>query len=284
MKTTVLVIGGNGQLGQCIESIAYQHPSLKFIFVDKTILDITNAPHVFDFFETHNIDWCINCAAYTAVDNAEVNQEQAYQINVLGTKNIAKTCQRHDVKLIHISTDFVFDGLKETPYKETDLTSPQGVYGATKLESETEVQKHCTSYYIIRTSWLYSEFRYNFMKTMLRLASNRDIVRVVNDQTGSPTYAVDLAEVLIQIISDDKTNYGVFHYSNRGQISWFEFAKGIFELTNSAVVLEPILSSDYVTLAKRPKYSVLDTSKISEEFNLDIPFWKDSLTKALSKV
>lgn len=284
MKTTVLVTGGNGQLGQSIHSIAYQFPTLNFIFVDKSTLDITNANVVLDFFKMHVINWCINCAAYTAVDNAEENKELAHQVNVSGARNIADACQKNGSKLIHISTDFVFDGLKNTPYKETDVVNPQGIYGVTKLDGETEVQKYCPSHFIIRTSWLYSEFGHNFIKTMLRLASERDTLKVVDDQIGSPTYAVDLAEVLIQIILDNKTNYGVFHYSNQGEISWFEFAKTIFELTKRKVILESILTEDYPTLAKRPKYSVLDTYKIFEAFNLNIPFWKDSLIKALSKV
>lgn len=284
MTTKVLVTGAKGQLGQCIQSIAHQYPTLNFLFVDKQQMDITNIIQISEFFKTHKVDWCINCAAYTAVDQAENHKEEAYQINVLGTRNIAQICQEYDVKLIHISTDFVFDGLKTSPYTERDATNPINVYGETKLKGELEVKAHCASHFIIRTSWLYSEFGHNFMKTMLRLASERDILRVVNDQIGSPTYALDLAEALLHIIEKDKNHYGVFHYSNQGQISWFEFAKTIFELANHHIVLEQILTKDYPTLATRPLYSVLDTSKISEAFNLEIPFWKDGLVTALSKV
>ncbi len=284
MKTTVLVTGGNGQLGQCIQSIANQFPSLHFLFVDKDILDITNEKDVLDFFEAHHIHWCINCAAYTAVDHAEENQELALQVNVVGARNIANACQRNGSKLIQISTDFVFDGKSSNPYKETDRVNPLGVYGLTKLNGEVEVKKNCPSYFIVRTSWLYSEFGNNFMKTMLRLGSEKTQLSVVNDQIGSPTYAIDLAEALIQIIQLDTDNYGIYHYSNHGQISWFDFAKTIFELTNNDLSLNPILSKDYATLAERPKYSVLDTSKITDEFALKIPFWKDSLANALSKV
>ncbi|RXJ52442.1 dTDP-4-dehydrorhamnose reductase [Gelidibacter gilvus] len=284
MKKTVLVTGGNGQLGQCIQSIANQFPSLHFLFVDKDILDITNEKDVLDFFEAHHIHWCINCAAYTAVDHAEENQELALQVNVVGARNIANACQRNGSKLIQISTDFVFDGKSSNPYKETDRVNPLGVYGLTKLNGEVEVKKNCPSYFIVRTSWLYSEFGNNFMKTMLRLGSEKTQLSVVNDQIGSPTYAIDLAEALIQIIQLDTDNYGIYHYSNHGQISWFDFAKTIFELTNNDLSLNPILSKDYATLAERPKYSVLDTSKITDEFALKIPFWKDSLANALSKV
>lgn len=284
MTTKVLVTGAKGQLGQCIQSIAHQYPTLNFLFVDKQQMDITNIIQISEFFKTHKVDWCINCAAYTAVDQAENHKEEAYQINVLGTRNIAQICQEYDAKLIHISTDFVFDGLKTSPYTEWDATNPINVYGETKLKGELEVKAHCASHFIIRTSWLYSEFGHNFMKTMLRLASERDILRVVNDQIGSPTYALDLAEALLHIIQKDKDHYGVFHYSNQGQISWFEFAQTIFELVNHHIVLEQILTKDYPTLATRPLYSVLDTSKISEAFNLEIPFWKDGLVTALSKV
>lgn len=284
MTTKVLVTGAKGQLGQCIQSIAHQYPTLNFLFVDKQQMDITNIIQISEFFKTHKVDWCINCAAYTAVDQAENHKEEAYQINVLGTRNIAQLCQEYDAKLIHISTDFVFDGLKTSPYTEWDATNPINVYGETKLKGELEVKAHCASHFIIRTSWLYSEFGHNFMKTMLRLASERDILRVVNDQIGSPTYALDLAEALLHIIQKDKDHYGVFHYSNQGQISWFEFAQTIFELVNHHIVLEQILTKDYPTLATRPLYSVLDTSKISEAFNLEIPFWKDGLVTALSKV
>lgn len=284
MKTKVLVTGGNGQLGQSIQAIAIQHPTIDFLFVDKFSLDITDPKHVLEFFKANRMNWCINCAAYTNVDKAETEPEQAYQINVLGARNIAQACQKYDVELIHISTDFVFDGLTSTPYKETDVPNPLNVYGKTKLEGELEIASILNNYFIIRTSWLYSEFGHNFMKTMLRLGSERDRLAVVNDQIGSPTYAVDLAEVLLQIISEDKTNYGVFHYSNQGQISWFEFAKTIFELANCGVVLVPILTNDYPALAKRPKYSVLDTSKMAEQFCVDIPYWKDSLAKVFSRV
>lgn len=281
---TVLVTGARGQLGQCIQKIAHQFSTLHFIFVDKNKLDITNTNDVLVFFEAHPIDWCINCAAYTAVDNAENDQKNAYKINSLGAKKIAQACQKYGVKMIHISTDFVFDGLKTTPYKETDAVNPQSVYGASKLEGEIAIKTYCPSHLIIRTSWLYSEFGHNFLKTMLRLSSERNTLAVVSDQIGSPTYAVDLAEVLLQMILDNKTNYGTFHYANQGELSWFDLAKAIFDCTENTVILEQILTRNYVNLAKRPPYSVLNTSKICEEYHLKIPFWKHSLIKALSQV
>lgn len=283
MKTKVLVTGANGQMGQSIQSIVQNYSTVAFLFTDRSSLDITNSLDVAKFFEANKIDWCINCAAYTNVDKAETEPEQAFQINALGAKNIAQACLEHDVKLIHISTDFVFDGLRSTPYKETDKVNPLSVYGQTKLNGEVEVKNNCTSYFIIRTSWLYSEFGHNFMKTMLRLGAEREQLAVVNDQIGSPTYAVDLAEVLLQIILKNKRNYGIYQYSNQGAISWFEFAKTIFELSECQIVLKPILTKDYPTLAKRPGYSVLETSKIAEEFDLKIPFWEDSLALAMTR-
>src|SRR5690606_29149528 len=180
MKTTILVTGGNGQLGQCIQSIAKQFPALSFLFVDKNTLDISIEKNVLEFFEDHHIHWCINCAAYTAVDHAEENRELAHQINVVGARNIANACHWTGSKLIQISTDFVFDGKKSLPYKETDCVNPLGIYGRTKLNGEVEVKKNCPSHFIVRTSWLYSEFGNNFMKTMLRLGSERDQLSVVN--------------------------------------------------------------------------------------------------------
>lgn len=281
MRIKVLVTGASGQLGQSLQAIAFHYPSLDFLFADKATLDVTDEKQVMDFFKLHEVNWCINCAAFTSVDNAEIHQEQANEVNVLGAINLAKACHDKEVKLIHISTDFVFDGLKKSPYREKDETNPLNVYGRTKLKGEEGVKQNCPSHFIFRTSWLYSEFGNNFLNTMLQLATERDVVRVVNNQFGAPTYARDLAEVLIRIIIDDNSNFGIFHYSNQAQISWFEFAKGIFERINSKVVLEPILAKDYATLATRPSYSVLDTSKIREEMNLKTLFWKDSLDRAL---
>jgi dTDP-4-dehydrorhamnose reductase len=284
MNNSILVTGGKGQLASSIRAIADQYPTVNFIFVDRNELDITNAQHVLEYFKNSQIDWCINCAAYTAVDRAEEEIEKAQRVNVIGARNLAQASKIQNVKLVHISTDFVFDGLNDAPYKETDAANPQSIYGITKLNGENEIKRFCPSSFIIRTSWLYSEFGHNFMKTMLKLASERDSLSVVNDQIGTPTYAVDLAKAIMHIILENKSNYGVFHYANLGQITWFEFATTIFELTNINIILKPVSTKEYVTLAVRPKYSVLNTSKITEEFGLKIPFWKDSLIKALNEV
>ncbi|MBO3096750.1 dTDP-4-dehydrorhamnose reductase [Gelidibacter pelagius] len=281
--TTVLVTGADGQLGQCIQNITHQFPSLDFLFADRNTLDITVANDVLDFFETHAIDWCINCAGYTAVDNAENDQENACKVNSIGAKNMAQACQKNDVKMVHISTDFVYDGLKTTPYTELDKTNPVNVYGESKLKGENEIKQILDKHFIIRTSWLYSEYGNNFMKTMLGLAQDRQELSVVNDQLGTPTYAGDLARVVLNIIKLRSQDYGVYHYSNEGITSWFEFAKAIFEESNIELYIIPIDTKDYPTLAKRPRYSVLDKSKIKKMLNVEILDWRQSLRKALLK-
>ncbi|MCL8008114.1 dTDP-4-dehydrorhamnose reductase [Gelidibacter japonicus] len=282
--TTVLVTGADGQLGQCIQNITHQFPSLDFLFADRNTLDITVANDVLDFFETNAIDWCINCAGYTAVDNAENDQENAYKVNSIGAKNMAQACQKNDVKMVHISTDFVFDGLKTTPYTELDKTNPVNVYGESKLKGENEIKQILDKHFIIRTSWLYSEYGNNFMKTMLGLAQDRQELSVVNDQLGTPTYAGDLAHVVLNIIKLRSQDYGVYHYSNEGITSWFEFAKAIFEESNIELYIIPIETKDYPTLTKRPRYSVLDKSKIKKMLNVEILDWRQSLRKALLKL
>ncbi|MGV8813324.1 MAG: dTDP-4-dehydrorhamnose reductase [Gelidibacter sp.] len=282
--TTVLVTGASGQLGQCIKDIAHQFPALNLLFVDKNTLDITNTNDVLEFFETHTIDWCINCAAYTAVDNAENDHENAYKVNVFGVKNIAQACQKYDVKMIHVSTDFVFDGLKTAPYTELDIPNPINIYGETKLKGENEIQQILEKHFIIRTSWLYSEHGSNFMKTMLRLAEDRDELSVIDDQFGTPTYAGDLAQIIFQIIQTNSKNYGTFHYSNDGAISWFDFSKAIFELSDVEIKLNAIPTTSYPTPAKRPIYSIMDKSKIIVTMGIEIPFWEKSLNRALIKL
>lgn len=278
----VLVTGGNGQLGQSIQYIAPKYAQIDFIFADSDTLDITNEKECFSFFEKHKPHYCINTAAYTAVDKAESEPEKAHNINVLGAKNLAQACLKHNSILLHISTDFVFDGTKNRPYHETDTPNPLGIYGKTKLDGEKAIQETFSNYYIIRTSWVYSQFANNFMKTMLRLAQERNSLSIVSDQVGTPTHAVDLAECLVKIIQNHNnqlahTNYGLYHFSNEGYCSWFDFAKKIFEVNNVTIAIQPIPSSAYPTPAKRPLYSVLDKTKIKKTFNLDIPNWEQSL-------
>jgi len=284
----VLVTGANGQLGQAIQSISGNYPEIDFVFCDSSALDITNLDTVNQVFEKVKPNYCINAAAYTAVDKAESDQEKAISINVIGAKNLAATCKKNNTILLHVSTDFVFDGNKSTQYSEEDIPNPTGVYGQTKLDGEKAIQETFDKYYIIRTSWVYSKFANNFMKTMIRLGSERDSLSVVNDQIGTPTNAVDLAEVLVKIIchtersrsvSSTISNFGIYNFSNEGHCSWYDFAKKIFEVNNISIDLSPIPTTSYPTPAKRPAYSVLDKSKIKKAFDLQINNWEDSLNK-----
>lgn len=277
----VLVTGASGQLGQSLQFIASQYSEMQFIFASSQDLDITDEGRVFSFFDKNKINFCINAAAYTAVDKAESDQEKAYLVNVTGPKNLAIACQKNNATLIHISTDFVFDGTANTPYLESDLTNPIGVYGQTKLDGEKEVASNCSKYFIIRTSWVYSQFGNNFMKTMLRLSQDRTELNVVSDQIGTPTNAVDLAKAILEIISNTKqvANYGIYNFSNEGQCSWYDFAKEIFKINNVNINVNPIPTEAYPTPAKRPKYSVLDKSKIKSTFGIIIKNWQEALAQ-----
>lgn len=298
----VLVTGANGQLGQSIQFIANQYPNIQFIYTDYQELDITNFESCHTVFAKYKPQFCINTAAYTAVDKAESESEKAHLINAIGPENLAKVCKEYNTILLHISTDFIFDGTSSSlsmtnGYKETDIPNPQSVYGKTKLDGELAVQKNWEKHYIIRTSWVYSQFANNFMKTMLRLASERDSLSVVNDQIGTPTYAVDLAKVLMVIIvssfklaspvrfhSGQVSSFGIYNFSNEGQCSWYDFAKEIFHQKGISIDLQAIPTSAYPTPAKRPSYSVLDKSKIKNTFNLKINDWKASLNSCLNQL
>lgn len=283
----VLVAGSSGQLGQSLQFIAPKHPDINFIFCSSQELDITNLDNCEQIFSKHKPHYCINAAAYTAVDKAESEPEKARLINVVGAKNLAEISKNHNAILLHISTDFVFDGnlsprAQSRGYNEDDLPNPTGVYGQTKLDGEKAIQKTWNKHFIIRTSWVYSQFGNNFMKTMLRLASERDSISVVNDQIGTPTNAIDLAETLIKMIKVNNQLprmdlYGIYNYSNEGQCSWFEFAQEIFKINKDTINLLPITTSDYPTPAKRPKYSVLDKTKIKLIFKIEIKSWNQSL-------
>ncbi|WP_396156311.1 dTDP-4-dehydrorhamnose reductase [Flavobacterium sp.] len=288
----VLVTGSSGQLGQSLQFIALNYPTIQFVFCDSSTLDITNLNNVKQNFNQFKPDFCINAAAYTAVDKAESEPEKAHLINVIGAKNLAQVCKEHNTVLLHISTDFVFDGTSTAlsvtigkGYTEEDIPNPTGVYGQTKLDGEKAIQEVWAKHFIVRTSWVYSQFGNNFMKTMLRLASERDSISVVNDQIGTPTNAVDLAECLIKIIIFSSLSFGVgrgeafgiYNLSNEGQCSWYDFAKKIFEINNKKIDLKPIPTSSFPTPAKRPKYSVLDKTKIKSTFGIHIKSWEESL-------
>lgn len=277
----VLVTGANGQLGQALQKASQAVSEIRFVFTDSKMLDITNPENCQNVFEELQPDFCINCAAYTAVDKAESEADLAHKINVIGVENLAENCKKHNTTLIHLSTDFVFDGVKLTPYSENNIPNPKNVYGQTKLEGEQAIQALLEKYYIIRTSWVYSEFGNNFYKTMLRLASERESLNVVNDQIGTPTNANCLAKVIIDIIQHSTSSiqpaYGIYHFSNEGICSWYDFAKKIFELHNIPITLNPIPTSSYPTAAIRPKYSVLDKTKIKAIFGIQIKSWEEAL-------
>jgi len=284
----VLVTGANGQLGQSIQFIANKYPNIQFVYTDFQEMDITNIENCQAVFAKHQPHFCINTAAYTAVDKAESESDKAHLINAVGPENLAKVCKEFDTILIHISTDFIFDGTSKDPYLETDIPNPKSIYGQTKLDGELAIQKNWEKHFIVRTSWVYSQFGANFMKTMLRLASERDTLSVVNDQIGTPTYAVDLAEVLIKIINTENPTpntqrpFGIYNFSNEGVCSWYDFAAAIFHQKGIEIDLKPIPTDSYPTPAKRPAYSVLDKTKIKKVFGVEIKNWKESLTISLN--
>tara|TARA_R110000744_G_scaffold31677_1_gene74348 strand:+ start:729 stop:1586 length:858 start_codon:yes stop_codon:yes gene_type:complete len=280
----ILVTGGKGQLASCIKDVSANLDNLNFIYVDIDQLDITDMKSVITFFKNNSVSYCINCAAYTAVDKAESNKEFAERVNVLGAKNLAIACESNGAVLIHISTDFVFDGMQTKLYDEKDKANPLSVYGMTKLNGELVIADVLKEHIIIRTSWLYSEHGQNFLKTMIKLGSERDSLSVVADQIGTPTYAGDLAKTIVTIIGEEKTNYGTYHYSNEGVASWYDFAKAIFDIREITVALSPIKTEAYPTPAIRPRYSVMDKSKIKEELQFNIPYWRDSLEVCLKRL
>ena len=281
---TILVTGANGQLGSEMQVLTIAYPNYNFLFVTKDKLAIDDEEAVKQYFLDHKIDYCVNCAAYTAVDKAETEVEKALLINGTAVGNLAAICKLNNTQFIHISTDYVFDGTATSPYKEDNVVSPVNSYGATKLKGEELALHNNPASIIIRTSWVYSSFGNNFVKTMLRLMKEREQISVVSDQVGCPTYAADLAGAIMQIITTKniEEQAGIYNYSNAGVINWHQFAVAIKELSDSKCLVNPIPSSQYPTPAKRPAYSVLDTSKIQKNFNIQIPEWKDSLQKCLA--
>jgi dTDP-4-dehydrorhamnose reductase len=280
----IVVFGASGQLGQCLKTVAEINGIDAIYFPPETEADILDPDALKKVFDTYNPDWAINCAAYTAVDKAEDEVEKASAINKTGAENIAILCKENNSKLVHISTDFVFRGDQSLPLLEDDIAEPLSVYGLTKLEGEKAVAQVLDQHYIIRTSWLYSEYGNNFVKTMLRLGAERDELRIVADQVGTPTYAMDLANCILEIIASEQEAFGIYHYSNEGVASWYDFAKAAFDIAGTRVKTLPIRTSEYPTKAVRPAYSVMDKSKIKETFNIEIPYWRDSLITCISKL
>ncbi|MCF6184557.1 MAG: dTDP-4-dehydrorhamnose reductase [Bacteroidales bacterium] len=281
----ILVTGANGQLGNEIRKISFSRKNFNFYFTDVDELDITKLENIQSFCSENKFDYIINCAAYTNVDKAESDKVNAEKINAEAVKNLSEISQKYKIPLIHISTDYVFDGKSNIPYKENDKTNPRSVYGKTKLQGE-EFAKKAYKGIIIRTAWLYSSFGNNFVKTMLRLGKERNEINVVSDQKGSPTYAEDLARAILEIVKQTTENQehnfsGIYHYSDEGSCTWYEFAKEIMQKANLKCKVNPVSSDEYSAPVKRPEYSLLDKTKIKETFNVKIPFWKDSLKKCL---
>jgi dTDP-4-dehydrorhamnose reductase len=288
----ILVTGKNGQLGKSLHKLVSEKKyDNEFIFVGREELNLSNNNSIINYFDNHDkFDIIINCAAYTAVDKAEEEQEFANQVNHLAVKQLANIANEQKAKLVLVSTDYVFDGTGGKPYKETDKTNPINIYGKTKLAGEKALQEIMpTDAIIIRTSWVYSEFGNNFVKVMLRLGKERDELSVVNDQIGSPTYATDLAGVILEIIKnkefreEDQTTQ-IYHYSNEGEISWYEFAKEIFKIAKIDCKVSPITTGQYLTPAKRPLNSKLNQEKIYQAFEINSGYWKNSLTQAFQLI
>ncbi len=274
---TVLVTGANGQLGKCFQELTKDDSSTDWLFMDSSEVDITSVLDLQQVFSNKNIDYCINCAAYTNVEKAESEKEKAFLINAESIKNLAEICKRNHTVLIHISTDYVFNGNAQMPYLERDPTDPINVYGASKLKGEEHVAEQANNYFIFRTSWLYSQFGHNFYKTVLGKAERGEEMNITTAQTGSPTNANHLAQLIIKIIHEDNRSFGLYHFSNTGETTWYGFAREILKV--SGYLENAILNQDnsYKTIAPRPAYSVLDKSKTLATFNFKIPTWQEAV-------
>ncbi len=284
---TILVTGANGQLGQAFRLLAASFSQYHFLFISKNELAVENKVQVETFFSANSIDFCVNCAAYTAVDKAETEMETAFLVNATAAGNLAAVCKQYSTQFIHISTDYVFDGTATAPYKETDAVNPVSVYGHSKLKGEELVLQNNLQAIIIRTSWVFSAYGNNFLKTMLRLMKEKESINVVNDQLGCPTYAADLATVIMQIVNSSSPvtpNNFIYNYCNQGVTTWYNFAVVIKQLINSNCAVHAIPTVQYPTPAKRPQYSVLDTALIKNTFGITIPHWQDSLQRCLKQL
>ncbi|MGS0748436.1 dTDP-4-dehydrorhamnose reductase [Halpernia sp. GG3] len=277
----MLITGGNGQLGQCFQKLSASFPEFEFLFKDYDSLDITDENQVKDFFYNFKPDFCVNAAAYTAVDLAETEKEKAFEINSVAVSYLAKACAENNSVLIQISTDYVFDGKTNLCYDEEDFTNPESIYGESKRDGEIAALEENANTVVIRTSWLYSEFNKNFMKTMLNLFSQKDEMNIVNDQFGQPTNANDLAEAVMKIIKSEKLVPGIFHFSNYPETTWFHFAQKIADLSGNKIKLNPITTADFPTPAKRPARSTMCLDKIEKTYNVELQHWENSLKNSI---
>lgn len=286
---TILVTGAKGQLGQCFQHLAGEYPQWNFQFVDIDELDITNRAAVFNFFKKNTPQWCINCAAYAAVDKAENDAALARRVNVNGARNLAEACAQHQAMLIHFSTDYVYHTKQNAPYRESDSASPKGVYARTKLAGDQAVLKANPEAMIFRTSWLFAPYGHNFVRTILHFGAEQQALNVVYDQLGSPTYAPDLAAMVLQLVQkvegkklDRSALAGIWHYSNEGVCSWYDFAKAVIDIKGLQCKINPIETKDYPLPAPRPPFSVLNKAKLKTAFGVEIPHWRDSLARCLA--
>jgi len=280
----IVVFGASGQLGNCLKKVAEEKGIGEIYFPHESEANILDKDAIKAVFEKYKPAYAINCAAYTAVDKAEDELDLARKINKTGAENLAEACKAYQTVFVHISTDFVFKGDTPNPLVEDDITEPISVYGLTKLEGEQDIIRIMDEYFILRTSWLYSEFGNNFVKTMLKLGAERDILKIIADQVGTPTYGIDLAGCVLDIITSGSKAYGIYHYSNEGVTSWYDFAKGIFDLSGTEVKVLPIRTAEYPTKATRPAYSVMDKTKIKTTFGMEIPYWRDSLAVCIERL
>ncbi|MDX8573502.1 dTDP-4-dehydrorhamnose reductase [Elizabethkingia sp. HX QKY] len=278
----ILVTGGNGQLGNCLKKLEEQYSDYEFLFTSSSELDITNEDSVKKIFEDFQPQYCINASAYTAVDLAETEKEKAYAVNAYGVENLAKASAENNAVFIHVSTDYVFDGVTNLAYTEDDFTDPIGVYGNSKREGEILALEANPNTIILRTSWLYSEFNKNFVKTMLHLFSTKEELGIVADQYGQPTNAADLAEAIMTIISSPKKIFGIYHFSNYGETTWYDFASKIAELSGSSILLKPLTTAEYPTPAKRPERSTMCLDKIEQDYKIIPEYWENSLEECIN--
>ena len=283
-KQTILVTGSNGQLGSELKELALLHPDFAFVFLSRNELPLGELAAIKKAVADYQPDFVVNCAAYTAVDKAESERDEAFRINAEAVGEFAKACTEAGAKFIHVSTDYVFDGSRQTPLKENDAVSPINVYGESKLAGEEMALKNNPDSIIIRTSWVYSYYGKNFVKTMMRLMAEKESISVVNDQWGSPTYAADLAKAILQIVESGEWHPGIFHFSNEGVITWYEFAKEIGSLLQTSCTVQTTTTDNFPTPARRPHYSVMDKSKIRQQYNITPRPWKESLQECLQKL
>lgn len=280
----IIVFGASGQLGQCLKTVCTEQGITNFIFPAEETANILDIQLLEALFAEYNPAYCINCAAYTAVDKAEDDIDIARRVNAEGPANLAQLCKKYNSVLVQVSTDFVFKGDVPQLLNEDDIAEPISIYGLTKLEGEQAIIDATEKHYIVRTSWLYSEYGNNFVKTMLKLGAERDVLNIISDQVGTPTYAIDLARALVTIITSGKEAFGIYHFSNEGVVSWYDFAKNIFDIAGTSVITNPIKTSEYPTRATRPAFSVMDKTKIKTTFGITIPYWRDSLITCINKL